>query len=90
MSECRWQRGDNFTGTQLDEAFVILCMDNDSYYAFNRSATDIWDLLAEPRTQADLTATLREMYDVDERVCAQAVARTVAEFMECGLVHAVA
>jgi len=87
MTEELWQRDEDFVGTKLENSFVILNMKTAGYYAFNVSATDIWELLGEPRSCAQIAGKLTEKYDVSEELCAQSVARIVEELRASGLVH---
>lgn len=84
-----WRRDAGFVGTKLDESFVILNLDTSRYYAFNTSATDIWDLLEQPRNCGEITQALTAKYDVDPELCTQSVTRIMDEMRSNGLIHAV-
>ncbi len=86
-SMARWQRSDQFIGTQLEDSFVILSLEAASYYAFNTSANEIWELLERPQTLEQITHALMEKYEVNQDVCTQSVVRMVNELHANGLVH---
>ncbi len=84
----KWRRSDQFVGTQIEDAFVILSVETASYYAFNASANDIWDLLAAPKSTEEIATALTEKYDVAPEVCLRSVERVVKDLSEKGLVSA--
>ena len=81
----RWQRCDKIVGTNIEDSFVVLSPEASSYFAFNPSATDIWDLLAEPRSPEQIVAVLMEKYEVSHEICANSVYRILDELSVKGL-----
>ncbi|MEI9991668.1 MAG: PqqD family protein [Rhizomicrobium sp.] len=82
----RWKRSDQFVGTQIEDSFVILSIETASYYAFNASANDIWDLLAAPKSTEEIATALTEKYDVAPGDCLRSVERVVMDLSQKGLV----
>lgn len=84
--EQQWQRTDNWVGSQIDEAFVMLDFEAGTYVSLNSSATEIWNALEQPATAADIVARLTARFDVAEADCAASVERVLAELATKGLV----
>lgn len=55
---------------QIDDETVVLAMDSSMYLALNATATQLWPLLVDGATRADLVAHLRAVFDVDEATAA--------------------
>jgi len=61
------------TGSEIEDSYVMVNIDNGKYVALNRTANAVWQALAEPRTQQQIEDTLRERFDVPHAVCHEAV-----------------
>ena len=61
-------RSDGVVEAQFDEVRVVLNEDL-AYLGLNDVGQRIWDLLASPRTVAELVALLTEEYDVSAAEC---------------------
>ena len=60
---------------------------NDSLHVLNATAAVVWDWLEESRSQADLTAHLREVFEVEMEADVETdVGRIVVELCERDLV----
>jgi hypothetical protein len=66
---------------------VALNVDRGQCYGLNEVASSVWELLAEPKTLAELCAALAEDYDVDAETCAVEVGKLVADLQVEGLVR---
>lgn len=62
----------------LDDGVVLLSLRAGSYFGFNRVATDIWTMLAEPRRVGAIFDVLRQDHDVD----AATLDRDVTPFLQ--------
>ncbi|MEJ1970174.1 MAG: PqqD family protein [Rhizomicrobium sp.] len=82
----KWRYSGSFVGAKIEDSFVILDVDSAYYYAFNVSASDIWDLLATPRTCRDVADLLVQKYEVAPEECLRSVEGVVAELSAKGLV----
>lgn len=89
MSEAHWQRKDNWVGSQVDDAFVMLDFEAGKYVSLNDTATRIWTSLAQPRTAAELVNELTALFDVPADHCSAAVTRLLATLEAKGLVQQV-
>jgi hypothetical protein len=67
----------------LPDGAVVLSARAGAYFSFNCTATEIWDMLAEPCRVERLFALLAERYDVD----AEAAARDVIPFLQTLIKH---
>ena len=48
---------------------VMLSIENGKYYGLDGVGTDIWNLVVEPRSVAEICEKLLERYDVDAETC---------------------
>jgi Coenzyme PQQ synthesis protein D (PqqD) len=71
------------TAADLDGDVVILSPRAGSYFGFNRVATEIWHMLAEPCRVAQIFNALAESHDVD----ADTLARDVTPFLQTLVEH---
>jgi len=62
----------------VDGRAVVLSLGAGSYFDFNRIATEIWDMLAEPRRVDEIFRRLSDQHDVD----AATLARDVTPFLQ--------
>lgn len=85
MSETVWTRGVECVSTEVEDALVLLDLEGGTYFTLNRSAADVWQALAEPRTVQGIVDILIAKYAVPPEHCAQSVARLLADLTEKGL-----
>lgn len=90
MSDTRWQRKDNWVGSEVDEAFVMLDFVKGEYLSLNQTAARIWDALEAPRSAGEIIAGLTEVYDVSADSCAAAVSKVLGVLEGKGLIEQVA
>lgn len=82
----RYQRNDNWVGSQVDDSFVMLHIDAGDYIVLNETALAIWNSLATPRTQPEVVEALLEEYAVERSACEASVSRTLDEMSRMRLV----
>ena len=87
MSEIKWQRKDNWVGSEVDEAFVMLDFVGGEYLSLNQTATRIWEALEAPRSTQEIVSGLTETYDVAAEQCAAAVDRVLGLLEGKGLIQ---
>jgi hypothetical protein len=58
-------------GADLDGGSVVLSVRAGAYFSFNPMASEIWQMLAEPRWVGQILALLSECYDADKQTIAQ-------------------
>jgi len=71
-------RDNELAMADVDGRAVVLSLAAGSYFDFNRVATEIWDLLAEPRRVDEIFRRLSEQHDVDTAT----LARDVTPFLQ--------
>jgi hypothetical protein len=71
------------TAADLDDGVVVMIARAGSYFGFNRVATEIWTMLAEPCRVGQIFDSLSERHDVD----AEILARDVTPFLQTLVEH---
>jgi hypothetical protein len=66
------------TTAAFDQGVMVLSVRAGSYFSFNAVASDIWTMLAEPRSVGQIFDALTLSHDVD----AATLARDVTPFLE--------
>jgi hypothetical protein len=70
----------------LDGGVVVLSVRAGSYFGFNRVATEIWAMLAEPCRVGQIFDSLSERHDVDVEI----LVRDVTPFLQTLIDHRLA
>ena len=74
-SEARLRRRPGVTSAEVHGEAVLLDLERGKFYTLNRTGTVVWELLAEPRSPAELHAALLTRFEVDvEPLCADLAA----------------
>jgi hypothetical protein len=89
VSDIKWQRKDNWVGSQVDEAFVMLDFVGGEYISLNSTAAKIWDTLEQPRSAQEIVSALTETFDVSGDQAGTAVSRVLGLFEGKGLIQQV-
>jgi Coenzyme PQQ synthesis protein D (PqqD) len=76
--------------TTAEGEAVILQMDSGTYYGLDRVGTRIWDLLAEPRTLAELRDAVVAQFEVEPDRAEGDLRRLLDDLRGQGLVEEVA
>ena len=71
---------------EVDQEIVALDREQGEVFGFNLVASDVWRLLEQPRTIADLCAELEQRYAVSPGECASDVYELLGQLMEMKLV----
>jgi hypothetical protein len=79
--------GERAISARVLDQTVILDLSSDSYTRLNGTASDLWDLLAEPRTQAELATNLIGGHGIDEGRARADVEAFIAPLLERGLLE---
>jgi Coenzyme PQQ synthesis protein D (PqqD) len=74
---------------ELDGGVVVLSVRAGSYFGFNRVASEIWNMLAEPRSVGQIFDSLSERHDVDAAILARDVTPFLQTLVEHRLVRVV-
>jgi Coenzyme PQQ synthesis protein D (PqqD) len=82
-----WMRKDNWVGSQIEDAFVMLDFEGGEYVSLNATATDVWNALENPKTAADIVAGLTIQYDVSADQCVASVNKLLGDLEAKGLIQ---
>jgi hypothetical protein len=80
-------RQQDLTWHVAGDDIVVLDLEGSVYLKVNGSGRFLWELLAEPRTEADLVTALVERYEIDEARAAADVAGFVADLRQRGVLE---
>lgn len=72
---------------EVDGELVALHVENGTCYGFNGTATQIWAMVAEPRSVLEIRNALVAQFDVDPQTCAVDLRALLAELEADGLVE---
>lgn len=72
---------------EVDGEIVGLHVERATCYGFNDTATRVWQLLAQPRTKAELRNALLEEFEVDKQACEAQLDALLHELQREGLVE---
>ena len=78
-------RREGLTWHVAGDDIVVLDLEGSVYLKLNGSGRLLWERLAEPTTESELTAALREAYGVDAERAAADVADFLADLRRRGL-----
>lgn len=72
--------------SKVDEEVVMLSLKNGAYYALNKVASRIWELIEKPREVSDIVEILLKEYEVDEDTCARETLNCLNDFKDKSLI----
>lgn len=78
---------DDHLATELDEEVVILDSGTDTYYGLNTTGKQVWQLIQEPRTVAEIRDHLVSEYDIDPDRCERDLQELLEKLREKGLIE---
>lgn len=85
MNDVIWERRD-CVGAPVEDSLVLLDLDTLVYHSLNRTAADVWELLAEPKGVDSLVSSLCSRYAIAPGACRASVDRLLGELAAKGLV----
>ena len=88
MDDIVYRRKAALLEAPIEGEMVGLDRERGECFGFNESASDVWSLLEQPRTFAELSAAMRERYDVGQEECERALAGVLDEMVAMKLVAA--
>lgn len=80
---------DDTLSTTLDGESVILHTGSGKYFGFNEVGTDIWQLLEEPHSIAEITRQIADDYEIPKERCRDDIDELVEELIRKELVQVV-
>ena len=78
-----YSREPSALGERMGGELAILHVNSGTYFGLNEIGAEIWDLLEQPRTLAQIVQHLQEIYEVDEDRC-RADTQTLLTQLEAG------
>lgn len=79
-------RSSDFVAVDMDGALVMLHIQRGSYYGLDGIGPRIWELIGNPISLDDLTATLCLEYDIDPATCRMDVSALLDDMISAGIV----
>jgi hypothetical protein len=80
-------RQQDLTWHVAGDEVVVLDLEGSVYLKVNGTGRVLWELLTEPRTEAELTTALVERYQIAEALAATDVAGFVGDLRQRGLLE---
>ena len=87
MQSSSFVRAADVPTAEFGDELAVMDLSSGAYIAFNRTAADIWKLLAEPKTLEALCAILVERYRINPEYCRRDVEALLGELGEMGVVR---
>jgi hypothetical protein len=82
----RYRRLADVLDRRVLDGLLVLPRHHDGVVALLGAASALWELLSEPASEAELTATLQARYDADGAEIAEGVADALGTLLDLGLV----
>jgi hypothetical protein len=83
----KWQRSDEWVGSEIDDSFVMVNIDSGNYVALNVTANAVWQALETPSSEDELVSNLTEQFSIDADQCRQSVTTLLGKMSEMALVR---
>jgi PqqD family protein of HPr-rel-A system len=80
------RRSDGISSAKVQGEVVLLDVRRGKYFALNPTGAAIWDLLAEPRSLAELRTALLEHFEVDSETLSTDLSDLLDELRRHGLI----
>ncbi len=87
MTEHLYQRRSDVLFTVVDEEVLALDVAGGHCFGMNMVASEVWQLLEEPRSLPQLCAVLTERFDVSDAQCREEVGALLERFRSDGLIQ---
>jgi uncharacterized membrane protein len=75
--------------TEVDGELVALSVESGKCYGFNKVASRIWQLIAEPKSVAEICAAMEAEFKIDPATCEAQVAELLEQLHREGLIEPV-
>lgn len=83
----RLVRAPDILFASIDNDKVMVDVARSAYFGLNEVAGEIWELLAEPLTPAEICAALLERFEVDAATCQGETLAVLERMLRLNLVH---
>ncbi len=85
MNAPKWQRNEDWIGSTIDDAFVMVNIDTGTYVALNATAGAVWEAMAAPVEQTGIEQALLAHFAVSAEACHGAVTALLTRMQELQL-----
>ena len=85
----KWQRSDDWIGSEIDESFVMVNIDSGNYVALNVTANAVWKALETPSSEDEIVRNLTVEFDIDADQCRDSVSLLLGKMSDMALVRPV-
>lgn len=85
MSEPLWKRSDDWVGSEIEDAFVMVNIDTGKYVALNPTATAVWEAMESPVDQPAIERALCDAYAVSPEDCHRSVTALLGQMRDLQL-----
>lgn len=82
----KWQRSDDWVGSEIDDSFVMVNIDSGNYVALNVTANAVWQALETPSSEDELVDRLTGQFAIDADQCRASVNTLLGKMQEMALV----
>lgn len=86
MNEIIWRKKVECVGSRIDDALVLLNVDDGMYLSMNDTAADIWEALDSPQSETSLVNQLIGKYRISLDDCSRSVHAYIEKLAEMGLI----
>jgi hypothetical protein len=87
MPEKKWSRKENWVGTAIEDAYVMVNLDLGHYVSLNCTATDAWNAIERPAPISEIVSKLTARYDVPVEHCRKSVTELLEKLEAMGLIN---
>jgi hypothetical protein len=88
-SEAVVGRADGVLEAEIDGETVMMSVEKGEYYGLDSTGSEIWAMLAEPRSVGEICAELTGKYDVEEEECLREVTAFLEDLLSDGTLRIV-
>ena len=67
--QTRLSRNIEIITNEIDDEILMMSIEDGKYYGLNPVGSEIWKLIAEPKTVKTIIPELMEIFDIDEVSC---------------------
>lgn len=85
----RVTQGDDHVATEIDNAVVMMSVEQGKYYSLDSVGSRIWNLLEQPRRVTAVCAMIQDEFAVERETCERDVLDFVGRLVAAGLLKVV-
>jgi coenzyme PQQ synthesis protein D (PqqD) len=83
----RYEPSPDAAYTAVSDGAVIIHLGTNRYFSLNTTAATVWTMLDAGADTDAIAVSLARDFEVDDTTAREAVARTIAQFVDAGLVR---